>query len=212
MNSSEQSDGRFIIMKVFTRSERAFIDALYSILQKKHISEVHVTDLLRLSGYTKGAFYGRFEDINDFIRKIILQSGAVHQNFLNRSAEIAKAGLDADSPESMRNATEFFQFVYDYQHLYDMIIDHKLCQNSLELFLFGEKVPDVSESTHTPFPDGQTLGLANAFFGVYTSIIYILFWRSIGYDNLGAKDIARIITPIKQKIFDHFSEMQQFPG
>ena len=196
-------------MKAFTRSERAFIEALYALLQKKHINDIHVTDILRLSGFTKGAFYGRFEDKNDFIKKIILQVGANHREILERAGVIMKKHRNVHNPDNIKNSDLFFEHVYNNRFLLEMILERKLCANSVELFLYGEEYLSVFRQSETAILDNQASDIINEMFGLYTSLVYILFWQSIGYDHLKIQDLTRLVLPIQQTLWDHNLDIEK---
>lgn len=191
-------------MKLFTRAEKAFIDALYTLLQNEHINRVHVTEILELSGYTKGAFYGRFENKYDFVEKLIEKTRKMHNYFLDRCGNMMWQGKEVYDPESMKNSEDFFKFVYDYHKLYDMIIDRKLRQDSLELFLFGADSPYPLVSPAKIADIDMAEEMMNTYFGYYNSIVYIMLWRSIGYDNISPENMSRLILPVQKSVHNHF--------
>ena len=190
-------------MKLFTRAERAFIETLYTLLQDKHINEIYVTDILKLSGYTKGAFYGRFENKYDFAKKMIATARKMHNYFLDRCGNIMWRVKDVSHPDSMKNSEDFFRFVYEYHKLYDIIIDRKIHPHSLELFLFGceQFTFDSQKGTLT---DTLVDDITNAFFGFYNSVIYIMLWRSMGYENISPEQMAQIILPVQSTVHKHY--------
>ena len=190
-------------VKNFTRAERAFIFALDTLLQTKSFNDIHVTDLLKVSGFSKGAFYGRFDDKYDFARKIIIHAGQIHSYYLSCHSRLLRQGFISNEPISTANALEMFQFIYEYRGLYDMILDQKLIANGLDLFMLDHESPINAELRKSIPPDGFSDQFMR-YFGFYSSILYVIIWRHLGYERITPREMVQMVNQLEGKFADIF--------
>lgn len=171
----QYSYGKYPPVAEFTQSESAFATALSKLSATTEFSRIKVVKLIELSGYSKGSFYNNFNDKYDFAKKILLQTGLNHHYYLRECQKLIDNGAGKDDPEFIELSCDFFRFIYNHHDIYDMLIEQKLGDQSLEWFCSQLTEDSRQIMTHDSMMDAKL--------GASVSLVYIIMWRSIGYDN-----------------------------
>lgn len=192
MRQAQSSSSILKKPKPFTRSERAFIFALAEILDSKDFDSVHVTELSSLSGFTKGAFYSRFEDKYCFAQKITAESARNHGFYLRKHHELRMQGTPLDSPEILESARNLLSYVYEYRVLYNMLIDRKLTGVTPDDFIQEAVAYGFADSEEFR-PNPQTTKGFMYYVSVFNSIAYVMYWKRHNYQQ-SIDDMARMVS------------------
>ncbi len=167
----------------FSPSEKAFIAAMARLSEHSDFDSIRVVKLIEVSGYSRGTFYRKFEDKYDFAKKILQKAGKNHSYYLSACQNMIDQGLDKDNPLFIDFSCDFFRFVYNNHQVYDMLIEQKLGDKSLEWFT--SLIADDGEFSD---PDNKL----DAQMGVASSLVYVFMWRSIGYDNASPEYMVKL--------------------
>ena len=107
--------------KALTRAEKAFVNALFNLLKDRRFDEIRVTDLLRTADYSRGAFYGKYEDKFDFIEKI---TNKIAHLDVNEQMKFMVLMVSKASPEEqVRQVSAWYKFLTEYRPFYEMLFD-----------------------------------------------------------------------------------------
>lgn len=99
--------------KRISRTEAAFKKALIELLQTKEFAAISISDLTKKSGYSRSAFYQRFETKDEFLRKVVDDEV---RRYLNVSVEAIQNGK-----VTSESISALFSHVYSYKDFYSLI-------------------------------------------------------------------------------------------
>lgn len=185
----------------FLRSEIAFVAALAEELQEKDFEKVRVVDLLERSGYSRGAFYNKYEDKYCFIDTVYRKLAQLHIWHLAQYSIRRRQGCSVEIllPYSER----FFEFVYTHRVMYDLMIDGKIESFTVERFC--EEVSKTNTSdydfTHYKTESGLDMELFS-YLGAYDSILLIQYWKRGEYEKSPAYMAKQSLLMIRETYFD----------
>ena len=164
----------------FSRSEWAFIRALVELLKTIPFDSVRITALLELSGYSRNAFYHRYEDKYDFATKIFEHIIHQHVMYLDQFTELRLK--NASFQEQLNYSCQFFSFIYEHRDLYELILDNKLghlncdffCKTAIQLINQTEKKDSYKISQECDIALFQYISL-------HDTLLLIRYWRENNY-------------------------------
>lgn len=184
-------------LQPLTRSEKSFIFTFMEMLKEMDFEKIHVSDILRRSGFSRGAFYSHFEDKYDLADKIIKRE---MQIYFRHSVSYVKAlETGSEHSELLQIVREFMEHVYDYRNLYDAILDSRFPTITLDEFcsklitMFNERVATTLTS-EAPDCDQSLYDYVE----FYSSILHIKYWRTSGY-RFSPEDMAEKILSLISK-------------
>lgn len=106
-------------MKVRSRVE--FKKAFSELLKTKNVSKITVTEILKVSGYSRSSFYRNYLDYYDFVESLIREEAENLAQLLNRLMQNYSAGNGLDE-KLLRGVMEH---VYADRDLYHMILNDR---------------------------------------------------------------------------------------
>lgn len=164
-----------LLPKPFTRSDKAFIEALSRMLEQKPFSDIHVMDLVREAGFSKGAFYRQHEDKYYFARDIVTSLAQTHGYYLRVHSNLRMQGLTVDSFEIRQWTKGTIGLIYKNRELYSMVIDNKLPHAGFDEFI--SIALDYGFGTQGEYARDSFF----AYVTISTSLAYVNFWKLNGF-------------------------------
>ena len=157
--------------RAFTRSDKAFIEALKKMLDVKPFTEIRVVDLAREAGFSKGAFYRQHEDKHYFVRDIVRNLAQSHGYYLRIHSDLLMRSFALNSAEIRNSTKASVDYIYENRQLYSMVIDNKLPGAGVDFF--------VSTAMEYGFGGWQcfTSDAFVTYVTISTCLTYVNFWK-----------------------------------
>lgn len=124
---------RNTIGKSIDRTEKAFVDALVTLLKKNSIEAISVSDICNIAGYSRNTFYRHYETKDLFIKAILDHGIDMFMNSLNHEYD----GSETQQDFSIRLNTQLFSYVYDNREFYSLLLENRLYADSYDYFING---------------------------------------------------------------------------
>lgn len=121
--------------KRISRTELAFKKALIDLCNQKDFASISISELVENSGYSRSAFYSRFESKDLFIKKLVDDEVEIYVKLSIES--ITKKGRVSE-----KTILALFQHVYQNKDLYTLIFGTSRVQQSVYVLTeeyFAEK-------------------------------------------------------------------------
>jgi AcrR family transcriptional regulator len=167
-----------------TRSEKAFVDAFVGMLKEMPFKDIHVTEILLRSGYSRGSFYSLFEDKYDLANKIIEKE---MECYIQYSLEYVAAMENfSDRTTLLAIITGYMQHIFENRMLYDCILDSKFPHMTLDDYAIKlmNKTRDYMSATlnREDREDGNhSYDDYYNYIEFYGSILHVKYWRLHSY-------------------------------
>ncbi len=138
-----------------TRSKKAFCETLIALSKKKSLQNITISELSKISGYSRGSFYAQFESLEDFVRTIVEDE---IQEYVQTTAKIRSTPSDAGE-YPIASFLALFEYIYSKKDLYSFIFTTTVPSNIAHYFSeetfsrlpaieleFSDTLPDVDSN------------------------------------------------------------------
>ena len=183
----------------FSRSDRAFISALKALLDVNAFDEIHVLDLVRKSGFSKGAFYRQHEDKYYFAKDIVRHLAQGHGYYLKNHSDLRLRGHKINSNEIFNSSKALIDYIYKNRELYCMVIDNKLPEAGFDDFV--KWVMEYGFGIQQDFTSDSFI----PYVTISTSLTYVSFWSLNGF-ALSADELAQLALDYESLAYASFPE------
>lgn len=180
-----------------TDSEKAFSAALAALLKEKDFRQVRVREILKRSGYSRGAFYARFTDKYDLAEQMIEHE--LRHFVLHTLAYVRALEQEGDGPASLAVQVDHYQHIYDHRDLYEAILDSRLPRLTLDQFC--SRLLQLLKDRVRPTPPAEARGLDADLYGyvsIYASFACVKYWRLHGWEltpEYVARQVMAVLRP-----------------
>jgi hypothetical protein len=178
--------------KCIVRSQKAIQAAFIDLMTKKAFGEITTTDIIDVSGYSRGTFYTHYTDKYDLEDKIM-------ENEITNFVEIIVGTIKhrkriVIKPGIYEPVYLLFQHIKDNRALYRLILKEKISGYTLDNFIdtVNARCKQAVDVETNNWPDG----LSRDFYfyvNTYKYMIYIKYWEMHDFEP-SAKDMAKQVT------------------
>lgn len=183
---------------IVLRTKKAIKQALVDLMMQKPFDKIKTTEIIDLSGYSRGTFYTHYTDKYDLANELIRDEiNTLVDIFLGTVKRKKKIIIGEILYEP---ALSFFEHVYEHRDLYHLILTSQIpghtldsfCEEAIKCF---ETQLDVAAEKGWPEPlDRHFL----YFIKTYENLIFIKYLEKINY-SISPLEMAKQVTALAEQ-------------
>ena len=164
---------------ILNRAQQAFVDAFLELLHTKDFDNIHTTDIISGSGYSRGSFYYYYSDKYAFAQWLFDRE--VDMLFQYISAFIVQHSL-SEGQTYIQSSIEFYRHIYQNRLFFEAMQDKRFSMFSEEKFCFAIR-DRLLENTRVEIPMWQEDFDMEfySFLRCFEIIDIIRYWRCCDY-------------------------------
>jgi AcrR family transcriptional regulator len=173
-------------------------------------SDIRVVEIVKRSGYSRGAFYARFRDKYDLASRVLEREMLIYLK--NTIDYVRLKEEEGDQSQLVSLMIEYFEHIYENRDLYDAILDSRLPGYTLDEFCseLQSMMRDRISSTLSTEASDCDLEFYS-YVTIYDGIIYIKYWRLHGYQFSPEHMARQVVAFTENQAYSSYSVKFEVP-